>query len=61
MALLSIMLLDPLCPSSQAASQQTRDPVLFQCWADVADDGPTVKKHWVTSYVYWGKKSILKK
>ena len=32
-------------------SQQTRDvdPVLFQCWASVADGGPTFKQHWVSA------------
>ena len=30
-------------------AQQTRDvdPMLFQCWASVEDDGPTLKQHWV--------------
>ena len=30
-------------------TQQARDidPVLFQCWASVADAGPTLKQHWV--------------
>ena len=30
-------------------SQQTRDvdPMLFLCWADVGDGGPTLKQHWV--------------
>ena len=29
--------------------QQTRDakPVLFECWATVADGGPTLKQHWL--------------
>ena len=30
-------------------AQQTRDanPIAFQCWASVADNGPTLKLHWV--------------
>ena len=29
-------------------SQQTRyiEPMLVYCWADVADDGPTLNEHW---------------
>ena len=32
-----------------ADTQQTRDVdrMLFQCWADVVDGGPTLKQHWV--------------
>ena len=28
---------------------QTRDaePMLFYCWANVEDGGPTIKRHWV--------------
>ena len=28
-------------------SAQDITPILFQCWASVADDGPTLKQHWV--------------
>ena len=30
-------------------SQQTRyvEPMLFYCWASVADNGPTLKRHWL--------------
>ena len=39
------------CQGRRLLSQQTRDtdPMLFWCWADVEDGGPTSKQHWVSA------------
>ena len=36
-------------PMTRRPSQQTRDvqPMLFECWANVVDGGPTFKQHWL--------------
>ena len=36
-------------PMTKRLSQQTRDvqPMLFECWANVVDGGPTFKQHWL--------------
>ena len=38
--------------------QQTRavDPMLFECWASLADGGPTLKQHKVNVSCLMGKK-----
>ena len=39
-----------------SGAQQTRGihPMLFQCWTNVEDGGPTLKQHWVNSPCFQG-------
>ena len=45
----------PVSPTCSAKSPQTWDvdPMFLYCWANVADDGPTIQKHWVKSCICW--------
>ena len=37
-------------PLQHAHVTQDVDPMLFQCWASVADGGLTLKQHWINVY-----------
>ena len=42
-------------PGSPAAQQPLDiDPLLGQCWASVADDGPTLIQHWIDALCWRG-------
>ena len=41
--------MDDKCVSAVITAKQTRavDPMLYKCWADVEDGGPTIKQRWL--------------
>ena len=48
-----------LCDFYKQSTQQARDiyPMLFQCWANVEDGGPTLKQLWVNAPCLLGRRN----
>ena len=44
----------PHCPATREV-----EPILFLCWADVEDGGPTLKQHWLNLSCLLGGEVIL--